>query len=568
MSTLSASRQLDRRILKLALPNILSNLTIPLLGMVDLALAGHLEDAYAIGGIAIATTIFNLIYWNFSFLRMGTTGLTAQSHGAGDKEAMGRNLLQSLVIALAGGLLILLFQRPLFSLARMILSPDPQLTTYASIYYRIVIWGAPASLCTYALNGWLIGMQNTWWPMLVSIVTNVTNIIISATLVIAYGFGIDGIAIGTVTAQYVGTILLGIGAYLLFIKKKAVSLPKTLASLRVGLRRYFGTNIHILLRTMLLALVSLFFTYAGTQQGALTLASNALLYQFFTLYSYFIDGFGYAAEAVVGHFYGMRERPLLKLSIRKLVTWGIFLALATSLIYMLVAEPFLGILTDKAEVITHAKKYLFWIYILPFTGFIAFLYDGIFVGITATKSMLWSMFVAVIVFFLLFYGLPFADTNHALWAAFVTYLAVRGVMQILISRRLEGIGKPFTKRYYISAATTLQSRTLELSHLLKERFPSARMTGWYETKDATGQTKKLYSNLVFQLDSQLSEDKLTNELKALEQEAGRDRSSDEVALDLDLVVSDKSVLRPKEFQEDYFIIGFNQLKSDGQNDNQ
>lgn len=559
MSTHTASRQLDRRILRLALPNILSNLTIPLLGMIDLALAGHLEDAYAIGGIAIATTIFNLIYWNFAFLRMGTTGLTAQSHGAGDKEAMGRNLVQSLVIGLAGGLLILLFQKPLFGIARWILSPEPQLTTYAAIYYNIVIWGAPASLCTYALNGWLIGMQNTWWPMLVSIVTNVINIAISATLVIIYGYGIDGIATGTVIAQYIGATLLALGGYFLFIRKKGVELPQNLASLRIGLRRYFSTNIHILLRTMLLALVSLFFTYAGTQQGALTLAANALLYQFFTLYSYFIDGFAYAAEAVVGHFYGMREHTSLRLSIRKLVTWGFFLALGTCMIYILVAEPFLGVLTDKADVIAYARNYLFWVYLLPFTGFVAFLYDGIFVGVTATKSMLWSMFVAVLVFFALFYGLPIQDANHALWAAFISYLAVRGVMQVLISRRIEGIGKPFVSRYYISAATTVKSRANELYSLLQERYPMADMTKWYETKDATGRSDKIYLNLVMQLDSPMALDQLNSELKSLEIEAGRDRSSDQVALDLDIILQDKKVIRPSDFQQDYFKVGYNQL---------
>lgn len=558
---------LNRRILKLALPNILSNLTVPLLGMVDIALSGHLNDAYAIGGIAIASTIFSLIYWNFSFLRMGTTGLTAQAHGRGDKVEMGRNLVQSLFIAIIGSILVLILQQPLLKLILSVMSPETALASYAATYYNIVIWGAPAMLCTYALNGWLIGMQNTWWPMVVSIITNVTNIAISASLVLFGGRGIDGIAVGTISAQWVGVAALALGAYYLFLNRGAVYLPHRLSDLKVGLRRYFGTNVHILFRTMLLALISAFFTYSGTQQGALPLAANALLYQFFNFFSYFIDGFAFAAEALVGHFYGMKERKLLRRSIRTLVIWGLSLAVATSLIYMLVAHPFLHILTDKVEVIAYADSYLPWVFVLPLTGFLAFLYDGVFVGVTATKEMFVSMLTAVLVFFALYYLLPLSDQNHILWASFVTYLAIRGGMQILITRKLRGLGLPFGETYYFSIGSTFLDTEQDIRHLICREFPQGEFSSFYSTPDASGKNDRVYLNSVFRVESELAVEQIIARAKALETQAGRDRSSRDVSLDVDVVIQGKTILREKDFRNDYFQKGYKELINHGQTDN-
>lgn len=554
---------LNKRILKLALPNILSNLTVPLLGMVDIALSGHLNDAYAIGAIAIATTVFSLIYWNFSFLRMGTTGLTAQAHGRGDKVETGRNLIQSLLIAFLGSIVILLLQQPLLSLILSIMDPETALVGYASTYYNIVIWGAPAILCTYALNGWLIGMQNTWCPMAVSIITNVTNITISACSVLVYGWGIDGIALGTVVAQWVGVIALALGVYYLFLRKGTVELPTQFSDLKVGLRRYFSTNVHILSRTMLLALISAFFTYSGTQQGALTLAANALLYQFFNFFSYFIDGFAFAAEALVGHFYGMKERKLLLHSIRTLIIWGVGIALATAVVYSSIAGSFLNILTDKAEVIAYAKHYLPWVYVLPLTGFLAFLFDGIFVGLTATKEMFISMLTAVLVFFMLYYLLPFQDQNHVLWASFVTYLAVRGGMQILITRKLRGVGLPFGFIYFFSIGSTFLENEERIRQLVAKEFSNGKFSSFYTTCDASGKSDRIYLNSVFRVESELSLEEIISRAKKIEEEAGRDRKSKEVALDVDVVIQDKTILRDKDYERDYFQYGYKELTRRG-----
>lgn len=559
---MSVAKTLNKRILKLALPNILSNLTVPLLGLVDLTLSGHLEDAYAIGAVAISTTIFNLIYWNFSFLRMGTTGLTAQSHGAGDESAMGRNLAQSFLIAIIGGLLILLLQPPLLKVANSLLAPDDTIASYAGIYYNIVIWGAPAILCTYAFNGWLIGMQNTWYPMLVSIVTNMTNIAVSASLVLIGGKGIAGIAIGTFVAQWTGALMLVSGIYFLYVRSKKVSLPQKILELKVGLRKYFDTNIHIFLRTILLAVISAFFTYSGTKQGALILAANALLYQFFTFFSYFIDGFAFAGEAIVGHFFGMKERRMLNKSIRILMIWGISLAILTSLVYLFIAEPFLTFLTDKVEVIEVARHYLMWVYLIPIMGFLAFLFDGIFVGITATREMFVSMLVAVAVFFTLNFLLPIQDANHLLWASFISYLFVRGIYQIIISSRLRGLGLPFEYLYYLSIGSTLLDSEKTIRTHISDIFNKVEFSKFYITDDVSYNSSKKYLNCVSKVVSPLSTSEMIAITKQIETNAGRNKNIEQkdVVLDVDVVVKDSEVLRPKDYNRDYFQVGYNEIK--------
>lgn len=559
---MSETSAINRRILKLALPNILSNLTVPLLGIVDLTLSGHLEDAYAIGAIAIATTMFNLIYWNFSFLRMGTTGLTAQSHGAGNHLAMGRNLTQSLLIALMGGVFILLLQQPILNLTLLILKPEGGLISYATIYYDIVVWGAPAVLCTLALNGWLIGMQNTWYPMAVSIMTNVTNIAISACLVMLGGKGITGIATGTLVAQWLGAISLLIGAYLLYFKKNRVSLPRKLEELKVGLRRYFGTNLHIFLRTILISLISAFFTYAGSTQGALILAANALLYQAFTFFNNFVDGFAFAGEAIVGHYYGMKNRHLLTKSVKLLIVWGATFALITSLLYFIISEPFLAFLTDKEEVINIAHNYLIWVYLLPVLGFLAFLYDGVFVGITATREMLLSMLFAVAVFFALYFTLPFTDVNHNLWAAFVMYLLARGGCQILMSRKMVGLGKPFEYVYTLSVGTTHLDSEEKIKNYLATEFPSSQFSRFYITDDISEYSSRKYLNSVLRVESSLTLDEMIAKTKQIESQFGRKKEpSGDVALDIDVVLMDSQILRNKDFNRDYFQIGYNEIET-------
>lgn len=563
MKTKTADRlQFNRKILALALPNILSNITVPLLGIADLALAGRLNDVDAIGGIAIATTIFNLIYWNFAFLRMGTTGMTAQAKGADDRPLIGRLLAQSLVIGLGVGLLIFLFRAPLLSGIMALLSPEASLVSYSIKYFDIVIYAAPAVLCSFALNGWIIGMQNTWWPMTVSITTNAINIATSAYLVLVEGWDIQGIATGTLVAHYVGVVMLSVGAYVLYLRKGEATLPTHIRALAMGLGRFFKTNADIFLRTLLLIIVTGFFTYAGTQFGSLTLSTNTLLLQFFTIFSYFTDGFAYAAEALVGLYYGRKDRALLRTSVRYLMWWGVGITMMATVLYVFGSDLFLRFLTDKPELISHARPYMIWIYLIPVAGFLAFLWDGIYIGLTATKEMLWSMLAAVVVFFVLFFTIKTEDPNHALWIAFLAYLSVRGLLQSLLARRIKGLGKGFESIYYLSIGTdhSESEHLATLRRLITETWPEGEMCDFYSTPDATGKTSKIYANTVLRIESPITATELSTVAKSLEARMGRTKGSTDVPLDIDIVVQDGNILRPKDYGQEYFRRGYELLR--------
>ena len=559
----AAGSSLDRRILKLALPNIVSNLTVPLLGLVDMGLTGHLEDAAPIAGISIATTLFNLIYWVFSFLRMGTSGLTAQAYGSRSRERMGRTLAQSFLIGLVGGLLIILLQTPLSRMILSVLAPEAEVERYALIYFAIVVMGAPAILTTNAMNGWFIGMQNSWYPMAVSIVTNLTNIGLSAFLVLSEGRGIEGIAIGTLVAQWLGMLLLAAGVLLLYVRRGKVTLPHRLSALGEELGRYFSTNVHIFFRTLLMACVSVYFVYAGTRMGTLTLAGNALLYQFFTLFSYFIDGFANAGEAIVGDAYGQRSREEVRRAVRRLLGWGIGLGLVVTAIYAIAGGELLALLTDREEVLQQALLYLPYVVVIPLAGCIGFVMDGVFIGMTATREMMWSMLVAVVLFFVVDFGLPLEDGNARLMTAFLLYLAARGFVQLLIGLRLEGLGVPFSHHYIILAGTTYdEDRARSLRELILEALPEARLTEAMTSEDAKG-SGRLYRNALLILDSREEPDVLARRMKELEERAGRIHTpGGEVALDLDVVLCDDQVLRPADYAAPYFQSLYHRLTTD------
>ena len=559
----AAGSSLDRRILKLALPNIVSNLTVPLLGLVDMGLTGHLEDAAPIAGISIATTLFNLIYWVFSFLRMGTSGLTAQAYGSRSRERMGRTLAQSFLIGLVGGLLIILLQTPLSRMILSVLAPEAEVERYALIYFAIVVMGAPAILTTNAMNGWFIGMQNSWYPMAVSIVTNLTNIGLSAFLVLSEGRGIEGIAIGTLVAQWLGMLLLAAGVLLLYVRRGRVVLPHRLSALGEELGRYFSTNVHIFFRTLLMACVSVYFVYAGTRMGTLTLAGNALLYQFFTLFSYFIDGFANAGEAIVGDAYGQRSREEVRTAVRRLLGWGIGLGLVVTAIYAVAGGELLALLTDREEVLQQALRYLPYVVVIPLAGCIGFVMDGVFIGMTATREMMWSMLVAVVLFFVVDFGLPLEDGNARLMTAFLLYLAARGLVQLLIGLRLEGLGVPFSHHYIILAGTTYDvDRARSLRELILEALPEARLTAAMTSEDAKG-SGRLYRNALLILDSREEPDVLARRMKELEERAGRVHTpGGEVALDLDVVLCDDQVLRPADYAAPYFQSLYHRLTTD------
>ena len=454
---------MNKRILGLALPNIITNITVPLLGMVDMAIVGHLSAAH-LGAIAIGTQIFNLIYWNFGFLRMGTSGFTAQAYGANNMDEAVRIFVRAIAIALAVALLLLLLQWPISRLSVLIfqVKDGPDVIQLALTYFFVRIWAAPATLGLYAVKGWFIGMQNAKLPMWIAIFLNTINIVCSLVFVLVLHWDIRGVALGTVIAQYSG---LAVGLFFMVKKYGWVfsnykrrsgdagmiePLTHSFKSIVAdslhwpALRRFFKVNGDIFLRTVCLATVFTFITAASGHISKEVLAIDALLMQFFTLFSYIMDGFAYAGESLVGRYIGARDSHSLRLSVRLLLAWGLALTVVFTLFYAIGGDWFLHVFSDEPAIIEGAKAYMFWTLIIPVCGFAAFLFDGIFVGATASRAMRDSMFVATLAFFAVYFvgkrlllGQPtdIIMWNNILWTAFMVYLSLRGILLALCLKK-------------------------------------------------------------------------------------------------------------------------------------
>ena len=423
---------MHRKIINLALPSIVSNITVPLLGLVDTAITGHMGEARYIGAIAVGSMIFNIMYWLFAFLRMGTGGMTAQAYGRKDFGEADLTGLRAISISSFIGLAIIALQYPILHLAMWFIAPDANVTQLVYSYCYICIWGAPASLGLFALNGWFVGMQNTKIPMIISITQNVVNILISLLLVYWLGMKIEGVALGTLIAQWAGFFM---GCF--FFLRKRREIPSD-GNSRVSLscifessamKSFFTVNRDIFLRTLFLVSVNLYFVVAGAKGGEIILAVNTLLMQLFILYSYIMDGFAYAAEALCGRFYGAGDNASLKETIRKVFYWSMGLTAIYSIVYGVGGLDFLRLLTNEESVISASEEYIFWAILIPISGMVAFVWDGVFIGMTMTKGMLSGTFVAAIVFFITYFSLETTLHNHALWLAFILYLAARGATQ-------------------------------------------------------------------------------------------------------------------------------------------
>lgn len=439
MNWLKKRLQANRDILRLAIPSIISNITVPLLGIVDVAIVGHIGDENYIGAIAIGSMIFNVIYWLFGFLRMGTSGFTSQAFGAGNTQATAYVLRKMLVLSFGVAAAFVLFQLPIRHLAFLLMGVNNDIHPLVATYYNIVVWGAPATLGLYVLTGWLVGMQNTRVPMWVSIAQNIINIAASALLVFAFRMGIAGVAIGTLVAQWAGFVMSLLSLRSCYAQEWQTALSRAITKLQshteIFTISFFSANRDIFLRTLCLVSVNLFFTAAGSRQGAMMLSVNTLLMTFFTLFSYVMDGFAYAGEALAGRYFGARDSASLNRLAQRLMHWGMALSVAFSLVYLLAGETILGLLTDKQPVVVAAADYRLWAVMVPLTGFAAFVFDGIFIGITATRAMFMSCFVGAIAFFLIYYSLFGEWHNHALWLALNLYLALRGVVLAVVFMR-------------------------------------------------------------------------------------------------------------------------------------
>ena len=424
----------NKQILKIALPSIVSNITVPLLGLVDVAIVGHLGAAAYIGAIAVGGMTFNVIYWIFGFLRMGTSGMTSQALGRRDLAETTRLLVRSVGIAFAVAAALIALQEPLRLASLSIMRPTAEVGALASTYFNILIYGAPAMLGLFSLSGWFIGMQNSRAPMAVAIVQNVVNIAASTLLVFGFGMKVEGVAFGTLTAQYAGFLMAlamcakGYGRLRRHFTWQGVWR-------REAMRHFFNVNRDIFFRTLCMVSVMLFFTSAGSWQGEVVLAVNTLLMQFYLLFSYVMDGFAYAGEALSGKYYGARNNAALRSTVGHLFLWGLLMAVGFTLVYGLGGDAFLSLLTDEPSVVAASHTYYYWALAIPLAGMAAFVWDGVFIGCTMTRGMLVSMFLAAVTFFTLYYALRGSLANHGLWAAFIAYMAVRGMAQTFIFRK-------------------------------------------------------------------------------------------------------------------------------------
>lgn len=424
-------KTINKEILRLAIPNIISNITVPLLGMIDIAIAGRMGgDDSTIGALAIGTAIFNFIYWNFAFLRMGTSGLTAQAYGAGDKREVASILGRSLTAALGIALLLLLFNRPVGEVALRLMQGSPEVMRLAAEYFFARIWAAPAAIGIFALHGWLIGMQDSTTPMVVTIINNLTNIGFSLWFVFGLDMGVAGIAWGTVVAQYVALVIT-----LVVMAVKYRSYLREM-SLRESLRmeplvRFLRINSDAFLRTLCVCTVYTCFTAFSARFGDTILATNELLMQLFMLFSYMLDGFCYAAESLTGRFIGEGNREKLRQSIRHLLIWSAGVAGLYIVAYIFWWRPILGIFSDSPTIMACAGEYIGWIVMVPLLSFVPFLIDGILIGATKTRIMRNTTFWSLVAFFVLFFGLEGLLGNRALWLAYVGFIVVRcGLMLV------------------------------------------------------------------------------------------------------------------------------------------
>ncbi|MGN0213259.1 MAG: MATE family efflux transporter [Muribaculaceae bacterium] len=422
---------IDRNILRIALPSIVTNITVPLLGLIDLSIAGHLGNAMFIGAMSVGAMMFNLTYWNFGFLRMGTSGITAQAYGRGDMAAARGALLRSCFMAAVIALAIVLLQYPLQKITLAIIAPSHEVTLLAKHYYLIVVWGAPAVLVMMALKGWFLGMQDSKSAMNISIFVDSLNVVASLTAVFWFGMGFTGIALGTLIAEY-----LGLAFSLWLLARKHPSMLRSIGLRELTqwteLKRMMTVNSHIFVRSFCMILVTLSFVSIGARSGDLTLAVNALIMQLFILFSYFMDGIAFAGEALVGRYVGEGNHSMRRNCVKHLMMWGAVVMAAYAIAYGLLPKQIFSLLTSETQVVLAAVDYRWWCVAIPLTSMAAFVWDGVFIGQTDTRGMLIAVMSASATFFAIYFVLPVPHGNNRLWLAFITYLAMRSIMQTII----------------------------------------------------------------------------------------------------------------------------------------
>ena len=422
------SKGLNKEILRLAIPSILANITIPLVGLVDTAIVGHISDASAIGGIAIGTMLFDLLYWNFGFLRVGTSGLTAHAYGKGREDECRKILAQSTGIALVAALGIWAIQWLFVTAVLAIVPCSAEVAEVARAYFFVRIWAAPATLLLMAMKGWFIGMQDTKSPMAVDILVNVMNMAASYVLAVPAGLGVVGVAWGTLIAQYTGLVL---AVLILVVRYKMRGERLKVRGERSERKRMMALNGNLFVRSLCFMVVYVGFTSLASRYGDTELAISSILMKLFMLFSFFVDGFAYAGEALVGKAFGERQitnedGPISKI-VRLLFNWSIGVGLLFTLVYAVWGNECIGLLTDNRDVLAGADRYLLWLIAMPLVSTLAFMWDGIYVGATAGRQIRNSMIYAAIAFVAAYAGTYWCVGAQALYIAYFAHLLARVV---------------------------------------------------------------------------------------------------------------------------------------------
>ena len=425
---------INREVVRLAVPSILANITVPLVGLVDTAVAGHLGGAALLGGIAIGTMLFDLLYWNMGFLRVGTGGITAQAYGRSDWKAAIGTFSQGIATALAVSLLLLAIQWGFVELMLRLVHCSPEVGAVARRYFYIRIWAAPATLSLFVFKGWFIGMQNTVFPMITDLWVNLVNMLASWLLSFYTPLGIGGVAVGTLIAQWTGLLV----AILLMRRRYRDLMQSTtiLHSMKWKyFKRFFSINSQLFVRSLMMLVVYEGFTILAARFGDVELAVSSVIMRLLMLFSYFVDGFAYAGEAMTGRFIGEQNRPALRQTVQYTFLWGAVIGLLFTALYAVFPRTVIGLLTDNAEVLAASSPYLPWLLLMPLLSCAAFIWDGIYIGATASRGLMVCMVFSAGLFVVSFFFCATRFGAQALYIAYFVHLVVRSVYLTFASRK-------------------------------------------------------------------------------------------------------------------------------------
>lgn len=423
--------QTHRDVWRIAAPMILSNLSVPLLGMVDTAVVGHLESAHYIGAVAVGSMIFGIVFWGFGFLRMGTTALSAQAFGAGNGDEIRAILSRALLLGLVFSLLLILLQMPIAWLAFSLVGASELVEQQALLYFQIRIMSAPATLANYVMLGWFLGLQNARAPLYLLLFINGLNALLDVLFVVALGFGADGVAWASLIAEYSG-VLLAIYLLRLELKKHPGLWKRQHLFDRTKLLRLLALNRDIFIRTLCLMFTLAFFTVQGSRMGDAILAANAVLFTFQTFMAYGLDGLAHAAEALVGRAVGAGQKQSFNRAVQVIIFWAVLVSVVFALVYIFLGAVFIRWLTDIEGVRQTALDYLPWVALLPLVSVWSFMFDGIYIGATRATEMRNTMLFATLVVFLPVWYVLQDYHNHGLWMAFMAFMLARALSMSIV----------------------------------------------------------------------------------------------------------------------------------------